>query len=284
MTSEMPGLNPEGLNPEIYPAVTPVVPAPPPVEKRVWGGWATAGFGAIILFAFTIVQTVVVIICLLANGFSGFFTHSITEYSDIMDMMLDLFPNLGLAQSLATIFSGIAGVGLIIAFIKVRERAGVAEYLCLPTISIKGVFLSVVVVIGFLAASAAMNLLLETTENEQIMYDLYETSVWPPLFWISVIIFAPVFEEVLFRGFLFEGFRQSRLGAVGAIGITSVFWALLHAFQYSLISVGWILFMGIVIGIVRLKTKNLWNTIIIHALVNAVATVEIALNVDRLVS
>jgi len=279
MTSEMPG-----LNPEMYPPVTPGIPAPPPVEKRVWGGWATAGFGAVILFAFTIVQTVVVIICLLANGFSGFMQHSVSEYSDIIDMMVDLFPNLGLAQSLATIFSGIAGVGLVIAFIKVRERAGIAEYLCLPKISIKGIFLSAVVVIGFLAASVAMNYFLKTTENEQIMYDLYETSVWPALFWISVIVFAPVFEEVLFRGFLFEGFRQSRLGAIGAISITSVFWALLHAFQYSLINVGWILFMGIVIGIVRLKTKNLWNTIIIHALVNAVATIEIAFNIDRLVS
>ena len=268
----------------MYPPVTPGIPASPPVEKHVWGGWATAGFGAIVLFAFTIVQTVVVIICLLANGFSGFTQYSVSEYSDIMDVMVDLFPNLGLAQSLATIFSGIAGVGLVIAFIKVRERAGVAEYLGLPKISIKGIFLSVVVVIGFLAASAAMDYFLKTTENEQIMYDLYETSVWPALFWISVIVFAPVFEEVLFRGFLFEGFLQSRLGAVGAIGITSLFWALLHAFQYSLINVGWILFMGIVIGIVRLKTKNLWNTIIIHALVNTIATIEIAFNIDRLVS
>lgn len=266
------------------PVVIPELPSLTP-EKRVWGGWATAGFGAVILIAFFIVQSVIAVVGIFAFGMPDFSQFSPgMGFNDVLNSMTEMFDNLGLIQSIATIVSGVAGMALIMAFIKVRERAGIAEYLGLSKISLKGVLLSVAVVIGFLAASIGMSYLMKTSDTEQIMYDLYETSVWPALFWIAVVIFAPAFEEVLFRGFLFEGFRQSRIGVVGAIGVTSLFWACLHILQYSLLNVGWILFMGIVMGIVRLKTKSLWNTIIIHALVNVVAMLEITLNIDKLFS
>jgi uncharacterized protein len=261
--------------------INPELPAPPLPEKRVWGGWATAGFGAVVLSAFFIVQSVAVIITLLPDIISLFKDLPGQGYSDYMNRLAEIFPHLGLAQSIATILSGIAGVGLIIVFIKLRRRAGIMEYLALPKITSKGVLQAIGIVVAYLVLSAGFNIWMGRTEGEQIMVDIYKTSVWPPLFWIAVIIFAPAFEEVFFRGFVFEGFRQSRMGAAGAIIITSVAWALLHALQYNLFDVGSILILGIVMGVVRLKTKSLWNTLIMHAMINLAATLELALNLDK---
>ena len=51
-----------------------------------------------------------------------------------------------------------------------------------------------------------LSLLLDRPISE-IMVEVYDTSEWPALLWVVIIIFAPVIEEVFFRGFLFEGFR-----------------------------------------------------------------------------
>jgi membrane protease YdiL (CAAX protease family) len=64
------------------------------------------------------------------------------------------------------------------------------------------------------------------------MLDAYRNTAWPPLFWIAVVIFAPAFEEFLFRGFSFIGLQKSRLGSAGATILTALVWAVLHI-QYN---------------------------------------------------
>ena len=46
-----------------------------------------------------------------------------------------------------------------------------------------------------------------------VMETMIETTRYTTLLWFALVIAAPVFEEVLFRGFLFEGLRRTRLGA-----------------------------------------------------------------------
>ncbi len=256
----------------------PVAPQP---EKRVWGFWTTAGFGAVILFVFFFVQAVV-------GGITGFvmainqqiLLSDALPTEEVIELFLDVFmDNLGLIQSIATIVSGIAGIGLVVMFIKVRHQSSIKEYLALKKISVRGVLLVLAIVVGYIMVVSGLNLFFGESTDEQIVYDIYKTSVWPVLFWIAVIIFAPAFEEVFFRGFLFEGFRQSRIGAVGATLITAMVWSLIHVLQYNLFSIGLIFILGIVMGIVRLKTRSIWSTVIMHALYNAVGVTLIALSV-----
>jgi uncharacterized protein len=273
------------MNDLTLPNPVPEIPltSPSPPEKRVWGGWATAGYGALVLIVFVIVQAVVAIVALLALALTRLNPSSGAPGQDIINTIMDLAKDhLGLLQSLATIFSGLAGIGLIIIFIKMRRRAGIGEYLGLHRVTFKSVLFGLGIVIAFIFLSSGLDTLMGQADNEQIMFDIYNTSIWPALFWIAVVVFAPLFEEVLFRGFLFEGFRQSRLGAVGAIVITAFVWSLIHSFQYNLYGVAWIFILGIGMGFVRLKTGSIWNTILMHATVNIVATLEIALNVNRL--
>src|SRR5437867_641768 len=46
----------------------------------------------------------------------------------------------------------------------------------------------------------------------EFMVRAYESAGFAPLFWVAIVIVAPVSEEILFRGFLFEGIHHSRLG------------------------------------------------------------------------
>jgi len=256
MTYEIPAIPPE------------ITPPPPPPEKRVWGGWATAGFGLLILVIYFAIQVIVIIAGLVplwvseAGGVSGL------PYDAIITRLMDVLNNhLGLLQSLATIISGIAGFFIIWMFAKARGRAGVGEYLGLAKPRAKSLWLVVAVVGLYFGISILISSFSGGQSGDDIMVKIYKTSVWPGLMWIAVVVFAPLFEEMMFRGFLFEGFRQSR--------ITALAWASLHAVQYGIYTVVAILVLGVAMGYVRLLTKSIWNTLMIHMVINAVGMLGI---------
>jgi uncharacterized protein len=258
------------------PVSPPVVPPPP--EKQVWGGWATIGYSAVIITGFFFAQFIVTMISLIAIMAARHITYTPGNIADFLKVVTDTLTNyMGLIQSIATIFSGIMGVFLIWVFVRARKRAGLSEYLGLRKMSGRMVWLSIGVVIAFIGLMTLIQTLSGVQTGDQITNDIYTTSVYPVLFVIAVVIFAPLFEEALFRGFLFEGLRQSRLGGWGAIAITSVCWAALHI-QYNIFGISYIFVLGIAIGLIRWKTKSLWSGFIMHALVNLLATLSVALS------
>ncbi len=94
--------------------------------------------------------------------------------------------------------------------------------------------------------------------------------------WLGVIllvVMAPLGEELLFRGFLFGGLMQSRLGPLGAILVTSVLWSVIHI-QYDWMIVGVIFVIGIVLGAVRWLSGSLWPPIVAHGVMNALAAAQ----------
>ncbi len=83
------------------------------------------------------------------------------------------------------------------------------------------------------------------------------------------VLVAPVFEEVLFRGFLFNAFEHAH-GRWTALAITSVTFAALHGAQY-----GWqwqqlsvLLAVGTVFGAVRIQSGSCKASAIAHATYN----------------
>ena len=74
------------------------------------------------------------------------------------------------------------------------------------------------------------------------------------IFWIAIVFAAPVFEEIFFRGFLFEGFRKSRIGDLGTVIITALTWAIIHT-QYGYYEMSFIFLLGILLGVVRIKNR-----------------------------
>lgn len=250
--------------------------------RRVWGFWATIGFGIVIIAVLLVIQILTAgIFAAIKFVPSQDFSPGVPALDDIMVEVEGIISSYeGLIVSLSTFVVAVVGVGLILVIIRVRRGAGFAEYLGLRGINARTVLMAIVVIAAYIMLSGLLNTLLEKPVPES-MLNVYRTSVWPVLFWLAVVVFTPVFEEIFFRGFLFEGFYQSRIGSAGAIGLTSISWALLH-FQYDLHGMLEILVMGIILGIMRLKSRSLWGPVIMHALNNAVATFLVALYVNGL--
>ncbi|HRT08934.1 MAG TPA: HAD-IA family hydrolase [Candidatus Paceibacterota bacterium] len=109
----------------------------------------------------------------------------------------------------------------------------------------------------------------------EFMQRAYASAGVLPLFWLGLVVAAPVGEEILFRGFLFEGWRQSRVGGIGAILLTSAVWSAIHL-QYDFYGVATIFVAGLLLGWARLSTGSVYTTMVLHGLMNLIATLQTA--------
>jgi uncharacterized protein len=87
---------------------------------------------------------------------------------------------------------------------------------------------------------------------------------------MAAVVFAPLIEELLFRGFLLPGWSASRLGPIVAILLTSAIWTALHI-QYDWPALAMVYCHGLLLGWLRLRSGSTVLTIFLHAAGNAVA-------------
>jgi uncharacterized protein len=84
------------------------------------------------------------------------------------------------------------------------------------------------------------------------------------LFWIMLVVAAPVSEEVIFRGFLMRGLSASRLGVVGALLLSSLLFAVVHV-GYNLPTMVMVFGVGLVLGLMRWRSGSTTVSIMLHA-------------------
>ena len=239
-----------------------------PVKKQIWGPWATAGLGLVIGVFFLITQSLVVVAFFIARYMQDL------EF-DLLQITNQLLAD-GNLLSAATIASAVVCGGLTLVMVKARRGETIAEYLALKPVSKKAVLIMLTITIGFILLTSGVNYFLRRPPDSDFLADAYRNMTFTPFFWIAMVIFAPIFEEIFIRGFLFIGFRQSRIGPVGTIILTALIWAPLHI-QYGFFQIVFIFILGIVLGIVRYKTDSLLSPLIIHTLNNLLAMVMVAL-------
>jgi membrane protease YdiL (CAAX protease family) len=90
---------------------------------------------------------------------------------------------------------------------------------------------------------------------------------------IGIVIFAPVCEELVFRGMLFKVISKSRMGQIGAVILTAVLFTASH-FQYGFADLATIFVDALYWGWVRYKTGSTILTIAMHIFGNSIAVVE----------
>ncbi len=117
-----------------------------------------------------------------------------------------------------------------------------------------------------------------------VMESIIETTRYTTLLWFALVIAAPVFEEALFRGFLYEGLRRTKLGAGGTIVVTTLLWTMLHAAQYDPFFLTLIALIGILLGIARERTGSLYVPLAIHGVNNLLSTLQMTAERDALVN
>ena len=102
------------------------------------------------------------------------------------------------------------------------------------------------------------------TQGEQIfeMFNQLESPVW--LFLVGAVI-APIVEEIFFRGFLFQGFRQ-KYGWMPAVFISSAIFGAAHLDPVALIPT---FVLGCVLAYMYHRSNSVWPGIIFHAAINS---------------
>jgi uncharacterized protein len=79
---------------------------------------------------------------------------------------------------------------------------------------------------------------------------------------------APVMEELLFRGFLYRGLSSSRIGALGAVIVTAILWALMHGGRGTTGTIDLVV-DGMALGWLRWYTGSTLATIACHVANNS---------------
>ncbi len=239
-------------------------------EHKYWGLGATISFSLLILLAFITTQTVAFVI----YAKSKFSNHPATDEEAFFNSLLSN----GDAVSIAEIPAAIIAIAITFLLIYLHRRQSIEDYLHLYAVSVKSLIKYLAIM---LIAIILMGVISTLTDHPtpQIMLDIYHSAKYPSLLLFALIIAAPFFEEILFRGFLFEGLRHSTLGFMGAAIITSAVWAGIHL-QYGLYEIVIIFFVGLLLAYAKVKTGSLYIPIAMHAFMNFAAIVEIALNLN----
>jgi len=237
-------------------------------KNEYWGLGATIAFSVIILLAFIITQTVIFNLYA-KNTFSKQLSSDETAYFNALLTNGDAISTVGIPSAL---------VGIVLTFLIIilHKRQSIEDYLHLYAISSKTLFQYLAMMVVAIVLISIVSTL-TNHPTPQVMLDIYHSAKHPMLLWFAIIIAAPFFEEILFRGFLFEGLCHSSLGFIGSAIITSAVWASIHL-QYGLYEIVIIFLVGLLLAYAKLKTGSLYIPIAMHSLMNLSATVEIELN------
>ncbi len=93
-------------------------------------------------------------------------------------------------------------------------------------------------------------------------------------FLFGVCVFAPVVEEVIFRGIVWWAL-ESLISVRFAFCFTTVMFAIAH---FDILHVVAVFPLGVLFGFLRWKTKSIWLPLLAHALNNSMASVTLVLD------
>ncbi len=256
-------------NSEGVPNTTPPaeLATPPPAGSPAWGFWTT--------FLFSLMIGVVNGLAAILAVFIVLDVAIISDPNfDWTDYILSGIDNeFGPVVVVSVILSGIVSLALIAGLIKAKHGATIKEYLALKPLPLKTMAALVALTLGMLLLSAVIDTFRNLPDDTAGTGALFD-GVWPVFAFLAVVVMAPLFEEAMFRGFMFQGFMRTRLGPALAIILPAFWWASLHA-QYGAFDRMVIMVFGIVLAVTRLRTGSLWGPIAMHATWNLVAFVQI---------
>jgi membrane protease YdiL (CAAX protease family) len=179
----------------------------------------------------------------------------------------------GLFLTIAIIASGPVCTALVVLFARLRKSFPIKDYLSLKKTTKKEWIRWLISVGVFIVASDALTSVLRRPIVPPFLMEAYRTASSVPLLYIAFVVIAPIFEEIFFRGFLFQGLKHSLFGPAGAIGLTSLAWSIIHL-QYDFYGIATVFAGGLLLGMARHKSDSIYVTIAMHSLMNLVATTE----------
>ncbi|HET6588118.1 MAG TPA: CPBP family intramembrane glutamic endopeptidase [Oleiagrimonas sp.] len=91
---------------------------------------------------------------------------------------------------------------------------------------------------------------------------------------VLVVCVAPLVEELIFRGVLLSGL-MSRMKAGWAVALSALIFGCVHLpdFKFAWYAIPALVLLGVVLALLRLRTRSLWPAMAAHAANNLMATI-----------
>lgn len=143
---------------------------------------------------------------------------------------------------------------------------------------------AIVAVVAFVLVFDAFTYLVGKPVVTPFQIDLYKNAAASnslPLMWLTLVVAAPLGEEIMFRGFLYRGWAQTQRAVIPAIIVISAFWAIIHT-QYDWFGIVQIFLIGLLLGWARWRSGSTLLTIALHGLINAWATLQTFVRINWL--
>jgi membrane protease YdiL (CAAX protease family) len=179
--------------------------------------------------------------------------------------------------AIATILSALAGLLAIIAAVKFKRGATLEDALALRMPPLPVLVRWMLVLLAFAALSDALTWILGKPIVPIYVKTVFASAESKSMLWVAIVVAAPVFEEVFFRGLLVTGLAASRLGASGAVILSAAAWAAIHT-QYDAYGMATIFVLGLLLGAARVRTNSVALPVLMHMAVNLISSIEAALS------
>jgi membrane protease YdiL (CAAX protease family) len=235
--------------------------APPPAPVRPWGYLSTFGWVVVAHLIGT------------AAGFAAVYAwkpDSINALSDFEAILKD-----GWFFVLSTLAAAPVMIAILFGAVRLR-RWTLRDYLALNWPNQREVVIALVALAIFLPALDGVAWLAGQPIVTPFQTEIYlsaQRAGTLPLLWIALVVAAPVWEEIAFRGFIFRSWVRSPQSALPGILAVSALFALLHL-QYNWFGMLQVFAVGLLLGWSRWRSGSTYMTIVMHAIVNFYSTVQ----------
>jgi uncharacterized protein len=234
-----------------------------------WGFWGTIIWSVLILAVFSALQVLTLVAVVIVS--SGPLSES--EFSQ----KIASAANNGNILSLTIVLTSVVCSGLLAGAVMLKKGSVLHEYFAIQSVSLKTMLKWIGLLAGILVISDLITEALDHRIMPDFMFTAYATADPVFGFWFAMIVAAPLFEEALFRGFLFKGLELSFVGPIGAVVVTAGLWATIHV-QYDAFGMAIIFCLGLLLGAARVFTESIVAPLGLHAITNLAATIQAALH------
>jgi membrane protease YdiL (CAAX protease family) len=178
-------------------------------------------------------------------------------------------PGIGIALPLAASvgFANVLSFGLVIWWAVLRTGLPLAEALPFPAVRATVYLPMIVMVVGLgIVSSEVDNLFRSLVPVPRFIADIFrDIGSAGMISLITLVVVAPVTEELLFRGTILRGFL-GRYGARKAIVLSALIFCFIHLNPYQFFSA---FVLGLALGWIFARTGSLWPCLVGHAFYNA---------------
>lgn len=173
-----------------------------------------------------------------------------------------------------------APVQVAILALAASYKGSVAEYLGYKLPRRREMVIAVAVLLALIAAGDAVSWLAGRHIVDRFQSDIYQAARSAnllPLLFVAIVVFIPIGEESLFRGFLFRGWLRSPRSAWPVIIITAGIFGVIHV-QYDWFLIVQVFVFGVFFGWIRWATGSTILTMLLHGVVNLEGMIETMLS------